>query len=126
MKNPLSFAVLFLVLFTSQALADDSAPAYVELTDVPTITVDWSKGHTQVVTLHGNHTFAFVNGQKGGKYLLIIKQDETGSRVPTWPKSVHWPGLSPPTLTTTANKKDYVSFFCDGQSYDLVGLSQGL
>lgn len=124
MKRALSFAALLaLVLLPARA---ETTPAYVELADAPAITVDWSKGNTQAVTLHGNRTFTFSNGQRGAKYLLILRQDLTGSRVPTWPPAVHWAGSYPPTLTTTANRKDYLSFFYDGVTYDLVALSQGL
>lgn len=118
-------AALF-VLSASPAFSAGQAPSYVELTDAPTITVDWSRGNTQVVTLHGNRRFAFVHGQKGGKYLLILRQDNIGSRTVTWPAAVHWPGDNryAPILTTTASKKDYVSFFYDGVTYDLLSLSQ--
>jgi hypothetical protein len=124
MKRTFFAAVLCLFLSLAPAFAD-SAPSYVELDDAPTIAVDWSKGNTQVVTLHGNRTFVFENGQKGGKYLLIIRQDATGSRTVTWPASVHWPGDGQgPILTTTADKKDYASFFFDGVTYDFLALSQ--
>ena len=56
--------------------------------------------------------------------MLIVKQDATGSRTVTWPESVHCPGNSRPTLTTTANKKDFISFFDDGAFYDLLAISQ--
>jgi hypothetical protein len=129
MKRLILSALLFL-LSVSAALAAGTTPSYVELADAPTITVDWSKGDTQAVTLHGNRAFVFINGLKGGTYRLIIKQDATGSRTVTWPLSVHWPtggmAIGVPTLTTKANKKDYLSFFCDGESYDAIGIVQRL
>lgn len=123
MKCSLAPAVVLFLLSVSPALAS-TVPSYMELADAPTVTVDWSKGNTQGVTLHGNRTFVFENGEKGGKYMLIVKQDTTGSRVPAWPALVHWPGTSPPTLTTTANRKDYISFFYDGVTYDGLAVSQ--
>ena len=115
------------------AYASAAAHSYVELPDAPTIAVDWSKGDTQAVTLGGNRALTFSNGQKGGKYLLILKQDATGSRTVTWPSSVRWPGGPPQTggqpasvLTTTAGKKDYITFFYDGVTYDVVGIVQNL
>ena len=36
--------------------------------------VEWSKGNTQPVTLHGDRTLIFTNGQKGGSYRLIISR----------------------------------------------------
>lgn len=117
---------LFLFLLLPPALAGSAAPSYAELADAPTITIDWSKGSMQAVTLHGNRTLIFENAQKGGRYTLIIKQDATGSRIPIWPAQVHWPGETqlPPTLTSTASKKDYLTFIYDGASYDVVGLAQ--
>jgi hypothetical protein len=126
MKHPSALAALFLFLFLPPALAYSAATSYVELADAPSITVDWSKGNAQAVTLHGNRIFTFTNGQKGGKYLLIVKQDATGSRTVTWPSAVNCPGVTPPILTTTANKKDYISFFYDGVTYDLVAMTQNL
>lgn len=117
-------AFLFLLPF-QPASADSAAPSYVELADASTIAVDWSKGDTQSVTLGGNRTLAFSHGQKGGKYLLILKQDAHGSRTVTWPSSVRWPGVTGPTLTTTANKTDYVRFFYTGDHYDMLAISQG-
>jgi hypothetical protein len=125
MKRPLALSALLFLLSVPLAYAGDAAPSYVELTDAPTIAVDWSKGRTQTVKLGGNRLLTFSNGQKGEKYLLILKQDATGSRTVTWPSSVRCPGLLGPTLTTTANKTDYISFFYNGVNYDMVAVSQG-
>lgn len=126
MKRGFGLALIICMLLSLPAFAGSELPSLVELADAPSIIVDWSKGPIQDVTLHGNRRFVFENGQKGGKYLLIIRQDDTGSRLPIWPASVHWPGTSPPALTTTANRKDYISFFYDGVTYDLVAISQNL
>jgi hypothetical protein len=125
MKRTVALFALLFLLFAPFAFAGEAPPSYVEIADAETIAVDWSKGNTQAVTLHGNSTVTFSNGQKGGKYLLILKQDGTGSRTVTWPSSVHWPGVYGPTLTTTADKKDYISFFYDGVTYDLLAIAQG-
>jgi hypothetical protein len=121
------FALLFL-LPLAPVLAADAPPSYFELTDAPTITVDWSKGHAQAVTLHGNRTLAFANGRKGDRYVLVITQDETGSRTLSWPSSVRWPGGSPPAvtdlLTSTAHKTDYLVFFYNGVTYDALSIAR--
>jgi len=119
----------FLVILPVQPVcAGDASPSYVELSDAPTITVDWSKGDSQSVMLGGNRTIVFSNGQKGGKYLLILKQDAHGSRTVTLPSSVRWPGVTPPVnpplLTSTANKTDYIDFFYNGVTYDVFGLTR--
>jgi hypothetical protein len=123
MQRVFPLAALMLLLAAPPALAD-SASSYVELADAPTITVDWSKGNTQAVTLHGNRPIVFTNGQKGTIYRLIISQDATGSRTVLWPSSVRWPGNTPPVLTATASKTDYLSFFFNGALYDALGISQ--
>lgn len=121
--------LVFVLCFVSlPALAEGVSPSYVELQDGPTITVNWSTGSTQAVTLHGNRTLVFSNGVKGGKYLLILTQDATGSRTVVLPSSVRWSGETPPVsspmLTTLANKADYITFFYNGANYDVLGLAQ--
>jgi hypothetical protein len=121
-----SIITLFFLLSVPGAHANEAVPSYVELPDAPTIAVDWSRGRTQTIVLHGNRTVTFSNGRKGEKYLLIVRQDDTGSRTLKWPQSVHWPGVFAPTLTTTADRKDYIIFFYDGLSYDALGFTQNL
>jgi hypothetical protein len=98
----------------------------VALTDGATIAVNWSQSNIQSVTLGGNRTFTFSNPVDGARYILIIKQDGTGSRTATWPGTVRWPGGTAPTLTTTASKTDYITFIYNGVSstYDGVAISQ--
>jgi hypothetical protein len=95
------------------------------LTYASTITVNWQNGNVQSVTLTGNPTITFSNGQDGGRYILIVKQDGTGSRTVTW-SNANWPGGTAPTLTTTASKWDYITFIYNGVSstYDGVAISQ--
>ena len=126
MKRPSALFLLFFLLSVPPAHAADAAPSYIDLTDAPTIAVDWSKGNTQAVTLRGNRTLIFSNGQKGGHYMLIIKQDATGSRTVTWPSSMRWPGGPPQAgmLTTTKDKADVLTIFYDGGNYYVLGLSQ--
>ena len=101
---------------SSAIFAGQYASSLKTLTDGATIAVNWDEGNVQQVTLGGNRTFTFSNPKNAGRYLLIIKQDGTGSRTVTWP-TVKWPGGTAPTLTTTANKYDIVSFVYDGANY---------
>ncbi len=113
MKRIPALCVFLSLLLTPVAFASASVASYVELQDAPTIAVDWSKSDVQTVTLHGNRVLTFSNGQKGGRYMFILKQDATGSRTVTWPTSARWPGGPPQAslLTSTANKTDYFTFF---------------
>jgi len=123
MKRPL-FVALLLAAMAVPVFAASISSDYVELADAPIITVDWSKGKVQVVTLHGNRTFVFENGERGGKYLLVIKQDAYGTRVPLWPAALHWPGGTPAALTSTAGRTDFLTIFSDGSVYYALGLAQ--
>lgn len=129
-KRSFIVPLLFIVLFALPAFAGDAA-SYVELADAPVIAVDWSKGAVQAVTLHGDRKLVFENPQKGGRYILILKQDAIGSRKVIWPSQVLWPGGPPQAaglpadiLTTTASRKDFLTFFYDGVSYDVLALSK--
>mgnify|MGYP001618355250 CR=1 FL=1 len=86
------------------------------LTDGATIALDWNNGNVQSVTLAGNRTFTFANPKDGGRYLIILAQDATGSRTITWP-TIKWTGGTAPTLTTTASKKDIIAIVYDGTDY---------
>jgi len=86
------------------------------LTDGATIALDWNNSNVQSVTLGGNRTFTFANPLTGGRYLIVLKQDGTGSRTVTWP-TIKWQGGTAPTLTTTANKTDLITLIYDGTDY---------
>ena len=80
-------------------------------------TIDWNLAANQVgiVTLGGNRTLnAPTNQAAGATYIIIIKQDGTGSRTLTWNSAYKFPGGTDPTLTTAANAIDVVSFVSDG------------
>lgn len=86
------------------------------LTDSGTIALDWNNSNVQSVTLGGNRTFTFANPLTGGRYLIVLKQDGTGSRTVTWP-TIKWQGGVTPTLTTTAGKVDLITLIYDGTDY---------
>ncbi len=91
--------------------------------------IDWNNGNTQSLTLTAAPTtLTFANGRDGGKYVLILKQDATGSRTITWPAEARFPGGTALTLTTTANKTDYVGFIYNGADlkYDAVAFMRDL
>lgn len=71
----------------------------------------------QILTLTGNCTYTFPTAVAGKSFLLVQKQDATGSRTATWPAAVKWPSGTAPTLTATASKSDVFGFTCDGTSW---------
>ncbi len=80
------------------------------------LTIDFNSGNNQRVTLTNTTTLTLSNGKAGGVYTLELVQDGTGSRLVTWAASgasVLWPGGTAPTLTTTINRADIVTFYYD-------------
>lgn len=66
------------------------------------------------LTLTGNVTFTFPTATAGRQFTLLLKQDATGSRTITWPTNVRWAGGTAPTITSTANRTDVISFVAEG------------
>jgi len=77
-------------------------------------TVSLANGTVQILTLTGNCTYTFPTATAGKSFMLLQKQDATGSRTVTWPSSVKWPGSTAPTITATASKGDKYVFTADG------------
>jgi hypothetical protein len=80
-------------------------------------TIDLANGSVQVLTLTDNCTFTFPTATAGRGFILLLKQDGTGSRTATWPASVQWPGATAPTITATASKLDKYVFTADGTNW---------
>jgi hypothetical protein len=84
------------------------------VTDAATITANCANGRVMTVTLGGNRTFANCTAQTVGTYILHVVQDATGGRTLTWGGMYKWPQGTAPVLSTGANKRDILSFICDG------------
>ena len=84
-------------------------------TVVATATIDWSRGNTQRCGITQTTVLTFSNLKSGGRYILEVQQDETGSRAITWPSSVVWAGGSAPTASG-ALKVDIYTFYNNGSS----------
>jgi hypothetical protein len=69
------------------------------------VTVDWSKGPYQMLTLTANCTITFVNSFMCPHGVLELYQDVAGSRVPTLSGAVYRSG-SPPAWSTAAGAHD--------------------
>lgn len=79
------------------------------------ITIDWSNGPVQKVTLTDNATLTFSNVFTGGTFTLVLIQDGTGGRTVSL---TGWDfGDNAPTYNTGANKKNVVSGLYDGGEY---------
>ena len=81
--------------------------------------INWTAGNKHKFTFGAqNETITFTNPTNPCAVQMIIVQDGTGSRTITWSgMTIKWRGGTAPTLTTTANGEDVVSFIWDGTSY---------
>jgi len=80
------------------------------------ITVALTNGTVQQLTLTGNATITMPAQGAGKSFIIMLKQDGTGSRSVTW-STVTWPTAVAPTITGTASKQDIYSFFSDGTNW---------
>ena len=80
------------------------------------ITVALTNGTVQLLTLTGNATITMPTAVAGKSFIIMLKQDATGSRTVTW-STVVWGGGTAPTITSTASKQDIYSFFSDGTNW---------
>lgn len=94
--------------YTEETVTANTSTAY---------TIDLVNGTVQILTLTGNCTFTFPTAVAGKSFLVMLRQDGTGSRTVTWPASVKWPGGTAPTITATASKQDILSFVSDGTNW---------
>lgn len=78
------------------------------------ITLDWTNGSAQRVTMTGNCTFgAFTNGVAGGTYVLRALTG-AGGFTGAFNANVKWAGGAAPTFTATASRVDLFTFYYDG------------
>ncbi len=87
------------------------------------ITLALTNGTVQIITLTGTATITMPTATAGKSFILLLKQDGTGSRTVTW-TTVKWPGGTAPTITATASRQDIYSFFADGTNWYGVTVGQ--
>ena len=87
------------------------------------ITVSLANGTVQIITLTANATITMPTAAAGKSFILLLRQDATGSRSVTW-TTVNWASGTAPTITGTASKQDIYSFFSDGTSWYGVVVGQ--
>ena len=88
-------------------------------------TIVLSSGTLFDLTLTANCTYTFPSSPVAGlQFILMQKQDATGSRTVTWPSNVRWAGGTTPTLTATASRTDVFTFIYEGKYW--LGFVGGL
>jgi hypothetical protein len=112
---------------TNKTLTNPTVTNYVETpftaNSSTAITLDLTNGTVQIITLTGNATITMPTATAGKSFVLLLKQDATGSRTVTW-STVKWPSGTAPTITSTASKQDIFSFFADGTNWYGVTVGQ--
>jgi hypothetical protein len=75
-------------------------------------TLDLADGNVHDVTLTDDCAFTFTGGTSGVecRFRLLMRQDGTGSHVPTFPVSVVWPDDTEPTWSTDPDAVDIIEF----------------
>ena len=97
--------------FTEQTITSSSGSA----------TIDWKNGNKATITLTEDVTLSFTNPSYSCNLVLKVVQDSTGGYSLTLPTGIKWSGGAP-TLTTTANAVDIISFLYDGTYYGVASL----
>lgn len=93
------------------------------LTDAANVYWDLNSGVVATVALGGNRTLDNpINLANSATYILFVKQDSVGGRTLAFGSRFKWPGGTAPTLTTTANAIDMITFISDGTN--LYGVLQ--
>ena len=112
---------------SAKTLTNPTVTNYVETpysaTPTSTITLDLANGTVQIITLGGNVTVTMPTATSGKSFVMMLKQDGTGSRTVTW-STVKWAGGTAPTITSTASRLDLLSFFADGTNWYGAVISQ--
>lgn len=116
-----------LVFGTAPTISNPTVTNYVETpysaNSSTAITLDLANGTVQIITLTGNATITMPTATSGKSFILMLKQDGTGSRTVTW-STVKWAGGTAPTITSTASRLDLLSFFADGTNWYGAVISQ--
>lgn len=102
-----------------QVLQDHELKDYAETMTAPEIssgalTLNLENGNVFSVAHNANITSLTISNPpasgKAGSFVLILTQDGSGGRTITWPSSVKWGGGVAPTLTTTINAVNLLTF----------------
>jgi hypothetical protein len=105
---------------TTPTLTNPTVTNYVETVftanSSTAITLALTNGTVQIITLTGNATITMPTATAGKSFIIMLKQDATGSRSVTW-STVKYPSGTAPTITATASRMDILSFFADGTNW---------
>ncbi len=138
MKNLLGSLALVGCILGAFLLLSPSAKSTVEvsqitggtitpLTDGETIAWAGNQGYAYSIVLGGDHEFANPTDLTiGSVYTLLITQDGTGTRIPSWGSGYKFAAGAPPALTAYPGATDLLTFFANESSLSLVSSTLNL
>jgi len=90
------------------------------------VTIDWSKGHKQQITLGHDVAFTHSGGVDGETYILYIRQDPASARTPTWVNTIYGAEITEVTISATLSSENILGFiYRTGIGYCLVSNVSG-
>jgi hypothetical protein len=111
---------------TNKTLTNPTVTNYVEsvvaigtVTSAHTLVLTSGTVQTATLTASTACTFTMPTATAGKSFILLLRQDGTGSRTATFshPAGVKWSTAGTPTMTATAGKMDIFSFVADGTNW---------
>jgi hypothetical protein len=74
------------------------------------VTIDWSKGKKQQITLGHDAAFTHSGGVDGETYILYIRQSASAAKTPTWANTRYGTEVTAITISATLSSENIVGF----------------
>ncbi len=84
--------------------------AVVTLTSASSVTIDWSKGETQQITLGHDVAFTHSGGVDGRIYTLYIRQNASVAKTPTWVNNRYGTEVTAIIISATLSSENIARF----------------
>lgn len=91
--------------------------SFLTVADGSTVTFDADLAKSFQVTLAGNRSLVIAGGRDGDEIAILLVQDGTGSRVPSWGSNVTWEAGQAPNLTTAASGMNLITLVKRGNNW---------
>src|SRR3954447_18280452 len=95
--------------------------SFLTVADASTVTFDADLAKGFQVTLAGNRSLVIAGGRDGDEISILLIQDSTGGRIPTWSSNVVWEAGAAPNLTTAAGGSNMVTLIKRGSTWQDKG-----
>ena len=111
---------------TGEVNFNTTTAGFTPQTGTDAVSIDWGEGNKYNLLLNNSSTVTFgTNPMTACNLLLKVKQGNGGSNLITWAVTsgtIYWAGggvlnTDEPTLTTTDDKTDILTFYFDGTNY---------